>query len=476
MSNISQRDISNNILRNNLNLVINELFQGLLGYNTDNIDVPSNQNQNRYNARPLSSFQMYSYTSENPNTYVRTMSRQSTINETNNIFNIFNTINQSSQNNYINAYSYSHRNRDNNNTNNAMNRSSVGRNRFNISNIINHNNHNNYVNENNESSENNSEQNNNYEYNHATNINDNDDNYNNEYNFFTRNSILNSNMIDNRDIISLRTIFRIIDVDSENNNDNDNDVSYNVFEITYNTRDVSNSVLTQTLSSLFNAISGTGSERSINNYMYYNSTNYNRNIPLYSDLSEILARSLYDKPIYKRKISEKGKEKLINTKYNSANHYNMNTSCPIMQTDFEEGEEIIVLPCNHCFNPEAIHKWLNEKSECPVCRYELESEEVRIDNDNDNDEIERSNDNANDQDPYPIPNMRNRTTTYPYYNFMNDLLNIPRENLNSTYNYNYNQHITEDENEQIDLNLDTNEELEMEILLNYLFDNSLNRI
>ena len=39
--------------------------------------------------------------------------------------------------------------------------------------------------------------------------------------------------------------------------------------------------------------------------------------------------------------------------------------------------EIIKLPCEHCFIPEAIVKWVKEeKAICPVCRYALDSKEV----------------------------------------------------------------------------------------------------
>lgn len=435
MSNINQRDISNNILRNNLNLVINDLFYDLLGY------AP-------YNREILTGESLY-------NNRNRT---QSTFNESNNnIFNILNTINQSNNNVYNNSYRAQNHNNTNMNMNmnmNMNNRSSVGRNRFNINNILNH------V----------EERYSNERTNTNTNIRRQEENVYeriNNYNYYTGNSILNSNIIDNRDIISLRTIFRIIDIDSSNN-----DISYNVFERTYtNSRDVdvSNSFLNRTLSSLFNTINGIGNY----NYPIYNTTN--RNVSLYSDLSEILSRSLYDKPKYKRKISEKGKEKLIYTKYNTLNHYTMNTSCPIMQIDFEEGEDIIILPCHHCFNPEAINTWLNEKAECPVCRYELDSEEVKISDDKSEDETNNDNDNDNSDNTYREQqyfdlsssyNIRMRPRNqeiYPnYYNFITNFLqgHDYRENHNENNN-----------NEEV-----LDEDLEMDLILYYLFDNSSNRI
>lgn len=49
-----------------------------------------------------------------------------------------------------------------------------------------------------------------------------------------------------------------------------------------------------------------------------------------------------------------------------------NMTCPITQIDFFPGETVKKLPCNHCFEPDAIKKWLMEhKAECPVCRYKF---------------------------------------------------------------------------------------------------------
>lgn len=60
--------------------------------------------------------------------------------------------------------------------------------------------------------------------------------------------------------------------------------------------------------------------------------------------------------------------------------------CPIMMVEFEEGEEISQLPCNHLFNTEALTRWLkNESYKCPVCRHELDFKEVKIYDTSDND-------------------------------------------------------------------------------------------
>lgn len=93
-----------------------------------------------------------------------------------------------------------------------------------------------------------------------------------------------------------------------------------------------------------------------------------------------------DKNKYKKILSNKGKEQLKKVKFNDSSKNN--TSCPIFHTEFENDDTIIELPCLHCFTPEAIERWLSEESaQCPVCRFELDSEEVEIKEKN-NDDVE----------------------------------------------------------------------------------------
>ena len=46
-------------------------------------------------------------------------------------------------------------------------------------------------------------------------------------------------------------------------------------------------------------------------------------------------------------------------------------SCPITLVDFEIGEQIIKLPCDHIFSLSPLEEWLKEKNTCPICRCEL---------------------------------------------------------------------------------------------------------
>ena len=66
---------------------------------------------------------------------------------------------------------------------------------------------------------------------------------------------------------------------------------------------------------------------------------------------------------------------VIKIKNNKDEHHK---TCPILLEDFKEGDNIVKLPCNHCFFPSAIKSWLeNEKAECPVCRYTLKHIEIK---------------------------------------------------------------------------------------------------
>ena len=102
--------------------------------------------------------------------------------------------------------------------------------------------------------------------------------------------------------------------------------------------------------------------------------------------AEVLARSLYDARPVKHVIDladdENGeKHGIREMTYDSetAKELKINTACGIWQEEFEAGEAIKVLPCNHAFRAEAITKWLTtEKAECPMCRFKLESKEVIV--------------------------------------------------------------------------------------------------
>ena len=91
---------------------------------------------------------------------------------------------------------------------------------------------------------------------------------------------------------------------------------------------------------------------------------------------------LGDKNPIKHTLSVEG-EKTVKTVEFDPEIYPEITCCPITIKEFKKGDQISQLPCNHLFNTEAILKWLKEeKAECPICRFKLESKEEKLENNN----------------------------------------------------------------------------------------------
>ena len=105
-------------------------------------------------------------------------------------------------------------------------------------------------------------------------------------------------------------------------------------------------------------------------------------------VASILARSLYDRRPVKKVITEEAQREIIDKKFTATmvEELKINDACGIWQEEFEDGEDIKILPCNHAFKADAIIQWLREeKAECPICRFSLQSKEVIDDHDRDRD-------------------------------------------------------------------------------------------
>jgi hypothetical protein len=134
-----------------------------------------------------------------------------------------------------------------------------------------------------------------------------------------------------------------------------------------------------------------------------------------ADVASILARSLYDCNPVKKIITEEGQRVIVDKKFTTAmvEELKINGKCGIWLEDFDEGEDIKILPCNHAFKSEAIMKWLQkEKAECPVCRFSFQSKEVNEnqalnledDEEDDVDEDDHADDGEDaDAEPEPEP-------------------------------------------------------------------------
>ena len=142
--------------------------------------------------------------------------------------------------------------------------------------------------------------------------------------------------------------------------------------------------------------------------------------------NNVLNNSLYEKNSYKNILSSKGRKLLKELKYNKNTFKCIN--CPILQIPFEEGQDIIQLPCKHIFDKNSILQWLEEEqSKCPICRYELPYDEIKIKKDLITDITDISN---NDSSNNVLPRLSRRNNIDFLQNAFNMVANrIEQEDL-----------------------------------------------
>ena len=100
---------------------------------------------------------------------------------------------------------------------------------------------------------------------------------------------------------------------------------------------------------------------------------YNNSAP---NSQAVLHQSLYDRNPIKHVITEEVKNGLSPIKFTDAKEREINDKCSISMEKLNDDDDIIQLPCNHCFCVDSIMHWLTEEScECPVCRYKFDSME-----------------------------------------------------------------------------------------------------
>ena len=182
--------------------------------------------------------------------------------------------------------------------------------------------------------------------------------------------------------LSNNELFQMLLTDMINNsNNNINNINNNINNINNNGGIFNNNYIYSNYNTIFNNI--------INNIQNeILDENYNDNdipplfpvFPFYNtsvpNSQAILHQSLYDRNPIKNVVTEEVKNGLSTIKFKDAKDREKNDKCSISMEKFNEDDDIIQLPCNHCFCIEPIMHWLTEEScECPICRYKFDSVE-----------------------------------------------------------------------------------------------------
>ena len=94
-------------------------------------------------------------------------------------------------------------------------------------------------------------------------------------------------------------------------------------------------------------------------------------------MNTALNNSLNEPSAYRNVISEKAKTQLKEVKFKEIEDQHTKV-CPIMQDEFEDEDETVILPCTHYFKKNSIMKWLEqENAVCPICRFSFDSVEIK---------------------------------------------------------------------------------------------------
>ena len=62
--------------------------------------------------------------------------------------------------------------------------------------------------------------------------------------------------------------------------------------------------------------------------------------------------------------------------------------CSVCKDEFEVEQECLYLPCKHYFHVECINPWLKEHNSCPICRFELATDDEECEDNKKNREME----------------------------------------------------------------------------------------
>ena len=76
--------------------------------------------------------------------------------------------------------------------------------------------------------------------------------------------------------------------------------------------------------------------------------------------------------------------------------FTSNKECAICLSEFVEGEKVVPLSCNvqHYFHEQCIKQWIRTKTQCPLCRAEINAKDLAEFNKNLDQELQRASENV----------------------------------------------------------------------------------
>ena len=77
-------------------------------------------------------------------------------------------------------------------------------------------------------------------------------------------------------------------------------------------------------------------------------------------------------PAAKKEVEKLKKLKITEEKLKE---FGIENTCAVCKDEFKIGEDCLLMPCNHQFHDNCIMPWLNKRNSCPVCRYELPTDD-----------------------------------------------------------------------------------------------------
>ena len=141
--------------------------------------------------------------------------------------------------------------------------------------------------------------------------------------------------------------------ENNTNNINTNNNNRNIFEISSRRRS----------NRLFNLITN-----------YFMIQNYNDNIDNIINQIMLNDTNKYGNPPAAKNAIEKLKKYKINEE--NLKEFGIENSCAVCKDEFNIGEECLSMPCNHNFHENCLMPWLKERNSCPICRYELPTDDA----------------------------------------------------------------------------------------------------